>query len=449
MERPDAPPAPALAPIAAVDKEAATERVRAYLRSRGVTPGEIEQAISDNVVDLLVADRTLVPSKRSYSRREVSKITGMPVELAERFWRALGFPGVADDERVFTDLDIEAITILEAMVDLGLVDIESAVQLARVMGSSMARIAEAEVTQATAGLPGVDEPVDSVIAADTFSQVADRSMPAMARLLEFVWRRHVQAATRRAMWVRTREVERGARGASPELVVGFADMVGFTMLAQRLSEQELGVLVSRFEELSHDIVTSLGGRVVKMIGDEAMFVSESPLSAARIALQLVEAYADDELLSDVRVALSVGPVLIQDGDYFGTVVNLASLIMNIARPGSVLVSDQFHDALLGEIGEPVNRELAFTQMRPSYLKDLGRHQLWVLHRQGEEPAGPDRRLSRRVERLAEVLRDLDELRDRGERLIAGGFRQALIDSGIVESERAGGTHDRPDGSKGG
>jgi hypothetical protein len=61
-----------------------------------------------------------------------------------------------------------------------------------------------------------------------------------------------------------------------------------------------------------------------MIGDEVMFVTDTPTDAARIGLALAEAYADDELLSDVRVALAVGPVLVQDGDFYGPVVNLAS-----------------------------------------------------------------------------------------------------------------------------
>ncbi len=56
------------------------------------------------------------------------------------------------------------------------------------------------------------------------------------------------------------------------MAVGFADMVGFTMLSQHLGDEELAAVVARFEELAHDTVVALGGRVVKMIGDEVMFV---------------------------------------------------------------------------------------------------------------------------------------------------------------------------------
>jgi adenylate cyclase len=216
-------------------------------------------------------------------------------------------------------------------------------------------------------------------------------------------------------------------GALPDLCVGFADMVGFTMLSQQLSEEELAALVSRFEDVAHDTVTARGGRVVKMIGDEVMFVTDHPSDAARIALALAEAYADDELLSDVRVALAVGPVLVQDGDFYGPVVNLASRAAGIAAPGSVLVSDEFHSALLRHIDDhpTLAGEFAFKAVRPRLVKDLGRVQLWAVHRPGSEPLTLDRRTSRRWERLSEVLHELDDLRERGERLLSGTGRAEL------------------------
>ena len=119
-------------------------------------------------------------------------------------------------------------------------------------------------------------------------------------------------------------------------------MVGFTLLSQHLSDEELAAVVRRFEEISHDIVTSARGRVVKMIGDEVMFVTDNVADAARIGLDLADAYADDDLLSDVRVGLAIGPVLVRDGDYFGPTVNLAHRIVNIGNPGTVLMSDEFH-----------------------------------------------------------------------------------------------------------
>ena len=420
--------------------EAAAARVHAFLRARGTPVDEIARAEADDVLDLLVAERLLVPTARRYTESEVVARTGIPASLVRRFWRALGFADVEGDDRAFTDLDVDALMTLRGLFDIGVADVEIGVQLARVIGSSMARIAEAEVSPAVRGMvAGGGAPDDQVAAADRLARLADTSVPAMAHLLEYVWRRHVQAAIRRAMALRTQS----GGGTRPVLAVGFADMVGFTTLSQQLGEDELAAVVARFEELAHDTVTAGGGRVVKMIGDEAMFVAEDPVDAARIGLALAEAYADDELLSDVRVALAIGPVLVQDGDFYGPVVNLASRVVNLALPGSVLVTDEFRGALVssglvaaddagtgdgaGTGGAPVPGEgaapaFALRALRPRLVKDLGRVQLWVLYRPGTTPVTPERRSGRRWT-LAEILHDLDELRGRGERLLAGGRRE--------------------------
>jgi adenylate cyclase len=216
-------------------------------------------------------------------------------------------------------------------------------------------------------------------------------------------------------------------GISPVMAVGFADMVGFTVLSQHLGDEELAAVVARFEELAHDTVVALGGRVVKMIGDEAMFVVPTATSAAEIGLSLAEAYAGDELLSDVRVALAVGPVLVQDGDFYGPVVNLSSRLVGVANPGTVLVSDEFRTALGVEGAEGfITRAI-----RTRNLKDIGRVQVWKLSRAGSEP-GADRRRNVRWERLGEVLRELDELRERGELLVVRASRQPAGDGEVPE-----------------
>ncbi len=391
-------------------REVALAHVSELLRTYGATDEEIDQAVADDVLDLFVYDRMLVPSRRRYTRHEVAELTGVDIKLLERFWRALGFPSAADDDRSFTDLDLEAVRLFQGLQALGAARTDTALQLARVIGSSMSRIAEAEL------VPGdiTSTEVDSVVAADAFASVADVIIPAMARILEFVWRRQVAAGIKRSIMLRSHGL---APGESPVLAVGFADMVGFTLLSQHLSDQELAAVVRRFEELSHDIVTGLRGRVVKMIGDEVMFVVDRVADAARIGLDLADAYADDELLSDVRVGLASGPVLLRDGDYYGPTVNLAHRIVNIGNPGTVLISDEFRTALLEDDPD----EFTARALRPRLLKDLGRVQLWWLGRAGQEADGAgaaaDRRRNVRWERLSEVLRDLEELREVGERLL--------------------------------
>jgi len=384
------------------------------LLQAGASEDAIEQAVADDVLDLFAVDLLTVPARRQYTPREVSETTGLPLELLQRLWRALGFLQPADDEPALTDLDIEAVRVLQSMLHFGLTDLDTALQLARVIGSSMARIAEAGLLR---GAENLGASQDSVLAADAFVSVAEETLPSLAELLTFVWRRHMQAVARRTVMVRTAAHQ---DGVGPVLAVGFADMVGFTLLSQHLHDGELASVVRRFEEISYDIVASYGGRVVKTIGDEVMFVVSTAASAARIGVSLAEAYADDDLLSDVRVGLAAGPVLVRDGDYFGPTVNLAARIVAIAEPGTVLVSDELHDRL----EEEARDEFMGKPLRPRVLKDVGRVQLWTCRRRRKDGDNEDRegrwdRRRARSERFACVIRDLDDLRAAGERLLSG------------------------------
>jgi adenylate cyclase len=358
-------------------REEAIERVRRFLSDLGVPDREIDEATREDVLDLLVVDRLLVP-EGTMTATEVAERTGLEVSDLDRLWRALGFANVGDDEKVFSELDLGALAQVRTLLDLGMTDVGAMLRLARVIGSSMARIAEAEL----ASSPVLRGDLDSTEMAELFAATAEMSMSSIVSLMEYVWRRHLQAAGRRAMLLRGR----GERGPVPtEMAVGFADLVGFTVLSQELPDDELSEVVARFETLAYDTVSARHGRVVKMIGDEAMFVVHEVDQAVRISLALSEAYADDELLSDVRVGTACGPVLAREGDYYGPVVNLASRIVNLARPGTVLVSDDVHRALAEDLS------LAWKQLRPRTLKDIGRVQLWAVEHKNGRLRSRDRR----------------------------------------------------------
>ena len=272
----------------------------------------------------------------------------------------MGFPDVEDDDRVFTDADAEALGTVAAMLSMGFTTPEATIQLTRVIGSSLARVAEAILSSRE------ERGVNALpLEGDLFAIAAPASLETQSRMLDYVWRRHLQAASRRRLMGHAR----ADRPTAP-LAVGFADLVGFTALSQQVSERELAQVVDRFEGLAFDQVALHGGRVAKMIGDEVMFVVDDVHAALETALSLAEAYADDEVLSDVRVGLSWGDVLAREGDYYGPVVNLASRIVNIALPGAVVISETVHRAVGGD------PRYVFHALRPRNLKDIGRVRLW-------------------------------------------------------------------------
>jgi adenylate cyclase len=136
-----------------------------------------------------------------------------------------------------------------------------------------------------------------------------------------------------------------------------------------------------------------------MIGDEVMFLVEDPVVAAEIALGLADASRDAADLSDVRVGLALGPVLEREGDAYGATVNLASRITAIAYPGSVVVSPELRAALEDD------GAYAFRNLRPRFLKGIGRVSLAVLRRAGDAPSTLREAIDERRRLMREALRE--------------------------------------------
>ena len=208
------------------------------------------------------------------------------------------------------------------------------------------------------------------------------------------------------------------------MAVGFADMVGFTMLSQHLRDEELAAVVARFEALAHDTVVALGGRVVKMIGDEVMFVVPTATGAASIGLSLAEAYAGGRSAlrrpggPGHRPGAGPGRRLLRPGGQPGQPAGGRGQSRHRAGLGRVPGRPAGRGG--GRAGPEGGRDggagrFELRALRTRNLKDIGRIQAWKLSRAGAEP-GADRRRNMRWERLEGVLRELDELRDRGEQV---------------------------------
>jgi adenylate cyclase len=342
-----------------------SDPLRALLVGLGCTEAELVQAEQDGTLGLLALDRLVLPGPARYDVLDVAARTGLPPETVAHVWRSLGFPDPRAGDRIFAEVDVENLANVATLITSGSIAPEVVLQMSRVIGSSIARIAQSHVDAVSSGT----EVGDEAIPIDVLAANAGVLVQTMPRILEVVWRRHLQAAARRRL----------VRGADVELdqVVGFADLVGFTALSQQVTDAELAAIIDQFEALAYDVVTNEGGRVVKMIGDEVMFMVDDPRAAAEIALTLADASREADELSDVRVGMAVGPVLEREGDCFGPTVNLASRATSIAFPGSIVVAPELHDALADD------PELRWRSMRPRYLKNIGRVALWVLRRAGD------------------------------------------------------------------
>ena len=120
------------------------------------------------------------------------------------------------------------------------------------------------------------------------------------------------------------------------LAVGFIDLVGFTPLSLRTSPARLLGLISQFEAKAFEVASGHNGRIVKHIGDEVMFVAVDANAGCAIAHDITAAYSED---IEPRGGVAFGDVITRHGDYYGTVVNLASRLAELAVPGEVLVNE--------------------------------------------------------------------------------------------------------------
>ena len=281
-------------------------------------------------------ERRLLGARRRLRRHDVSGQAGVSLLNARQFWRALGFPNVQAATEAFTESDVEALRSMVRLVRDGVLDEETALGLTRAMGRQADRLANWQLQLVAEALAehGEDGPPERVAerVGQVLAEVVERTEP----LLTYAWRRHLASAV--ARMVSDAEVGAGS-AARPVRSVGFADLVDFTPVVRRSTERELARLVQRFEAVTSDIVSAHGGRVVKTVGDEVLFVASSATSAGGIALDIAEAMAGDPVLPDVRVGMATGPVVARLGDVFGTTVNRASRLTGLTLPGSVLVDE--------------------------------------------------------------------------------------------------------------
>ena len=285
-------------------------------------PEDLEQAILGAVPELTGA--------------QVAAASGLTVEQALRLWRALGFPE-ADGATAFSTADADALGRVAAIEKAGELDFDTIVRMTRAVGQTMDRLAEWEVATLASMLERTR--ADSSKREEAL-RLVESIGPDFEALLTYVWRRHLLAAV-----ARVESLDGAVDEQVAEATVGFADLVSFSALTNRLGDDEIGDLVEVFESRSHDVVSRRGGRMVKTLGDSVLFMSQTPEDGVEIAWDIVQVIGGDKRLPDVRVGLVTGPVVLRMGDVYGPAVNLAARLVGVARRNRVITDRATSDRL--------------------------------------------------------------------------------------------------------
>jgi adenylate cyclase len=307
----------------------------------------VEKGQAEQLVDL--AAEVLLQGERRYTTLDVCELVGVDRTTADTLWRAMGFPDVPDGEVAFSDRDVEALRAAIALEEIGVVDEVAVRRQTRVMSQALATIAAAqlEITEDTERHP------------ERFQAFGIQVLTALDDLLVYLYHRHLLAAVEQAVMLQRDEADH----PMPALGVGFADLVDFTRTANQIEEEALSALIEDFAEAAADVVAQEAGRVVKMLGDEVMFTASDPLAAATPALRLVAEVGEHEGRPALRAGVAWGSVILRHGDVFGAPVNLAHRLVDLARPGTVLVDEGIHDAIEGADGLDVQRVHSIRRVR--------------------------------------------------------------------------------------
>ncbi|HEV3281446.1 MAG TPA: adenylate/guanylate cyclase domain-containing protein [Acidimicrobiales bacterium] len=303
-----------------------SETIDDFLRSMGATDEQVDKARRECRFAGLAADLVLARGA-TLSADDLAARVGLPVDQVLSLWHTLGVVVPDAVTPMFSERDAELTLSIIRVNPIG----QHGDELLRVLGSSLARVAEAAVSLYVQTVePSMDVPeVDIVVWAKDLANVTAAALD-LGDAMGVIFGHHLRDAIDRQRVAQVGIAERSLF----RLAVGFIDLVGFTPLSLHTSPSELLELIGAFEVKSFEVAASHGGRIVKHIGDEVMFVALDAASGCSIALDLMAAGIEGV---EPRGGVAFGDVITRHGDYYGTVVNLASRLADLAIPKEVLV----------------------------------------------------------------------------------------------------------------
>jgi len=349
------------------------------LERAGVSLDKVASVVHDgrlslDFLDAAQYDRLASLGETTFAR--LSEETGVPVELLMVIREVIGSAQPQPDDRVRED-ELQVVPFVEFAVGTG-VGQRGLERLLRVYGDNLRRMAESEddwwYTELMPALGTDINPAETLDAAGKIPlQATDWSDRAVLAIY------HAQQGhTWTKSMIETVETALEEAGLHIRLervpAISFLDITGYTRLTEERGDAAAADLAEDLTRMVQRISVRHGGEPVKRLGDGVMLHFPEPGSGVLAALEMVEGVAEAGL-PPAHVGVHAGPVLFQDGDYYGRTVNVASRIADYARPGEVLVSQ----AVLDASDQP---EIDYIEVGPVELKGVVEPaHLWIARHQ--------------------------------------------------------------------
>lgn len=337
-------------------------RVVAHLDAMGIHAEALATALASGHLSLGYlesAGRRHPRSDRTFA--EVAEEIGVSLASLERIYVAFGLPRPGRDERVREE-DLEAVKVLPVLLGAG-VDEGQVLRMARVWGDSARRVAHylphyfhttVEELFRRRGLR------DNAAYEAAIREVGLRVGRSGEDLLGWLFRRHSEVSMTEHQFehVETALEDAGVRQRPPRGLeaVAFADLSGYTRLTEESGDEVAAQVSLTLAQLANEIAARHRGSVVKLLGDGVYLHFRDPADAVRASLEIVET-APSRGLPPAHAGVNAGPMLYDEGDYFGRTVNIAARIGAQAGAGKVYVGEVLAAAVsqdavqLVEVGE--------------------------------------------------------------------------------------------------
>jgi adenylate cyclase len=317
-------------------------RIAARLRNRGHSLDQIRRAAADGRLAYGYVEDLFPEGRRRHSLEEVAEQTGLEPELVERLLTSVGF-GMGEVDRL-TDDDVQALRYIASVLSAGF-PLVAFLQLARVYGQAMSRIADAEVRlfHLYVHEPLMRQGVPELEMAEEMEHLARDLLPLASPIMDYLHQRNLQRFLAQDMVGHMEvEVDSGPDGLDRiRMTIVFADLAGYTRYTEEEGEEQALSFVERFIDAVAETLPD-DARIVKSIGDEVMIVGYVAADMIDWAVGFQRLWRERPA---PRMGVHAGMAIYRDGDYFGRDVNLASRVVARARGGEVLVTSTTVDAI--------------------------------------------------------------------------------------------------------
>ncbi len=332
---------------------AETQRTIDALVELGVSESDATGAVADNRVALVLASKVLAEAA-PYSLHDLAAATDLDADVIREIHAAIGVEADA-----FTQSDLDSAHMFAQLLEIFPLDALLRSARSRAMALSSVVRSDVSLVRDQIMVPLRQAGADDLTVAVALAEHAAEFERVSRRLLMFEYRRQL----RQVLMSELAALAVNAEGREINACVGFVDLVGYTALAARVDPHGLDDLLDTFERRVADAAGhSADVTIVKFLGDAAMFVASDLHELVDVLLRLVTPTGEDEEVP-VRGGIARGGVLLREGDYFGTPVNVAARLTDIARPWSLLADDDLRDEL--------RESYATRRIRPVSVRGLG------------------------------------------------------------------------------